>query len=874
MSINEVELSDLSKIAGFIAWKYKDALQCDLKNEKPLILGIPYKGNLANFLSIIVLKNFFNQDYLEFSDDSFHQEQLKDQDRIKIFGQPTYWTKGRNSKYGYFHLKQNSTNISRQLLPEYLPYLEKLSSGSRVAKFDTFYNQVRLRRQTSNSLDKFLEFGKSGLGFPESCLKSQILLVTGRGKKTKTLEWFKKNNAFDKSYYELLVKNEKLQILPDFKSYSSCFDNSQNSRIQSYKDRLLRLINIVGFVNAELREEINSNNFNSEKFENGLEELETLINERDNKGEINEFQKLIEIKPIEEVRGILENVKSVIITNPELLDEFPQTINGFLKNKIPVIVITSFTDDLKNLELADSFRFFYSRAKIGMLIKPRNIYLDNRLVELNNNIINNDLKVRLFEDKGYCDLLNEITRAIYHAHELERLKIEFWQSLYPCLFFLKNAPSHSLAEIENLAKDFFKCFNELKDLLPENIKELITDLLKSNWTNQKELKGKNIFNPIYKISDTNLKLEIDYPKRSKSKISPSKSLTFSGMPYKEYVTNYVWKSLFEIGIKKISMSLFPNEAQRLSHLISTTLGERLFSDNLPFIEELDKSLTFSDNNISEWINDVNAKFELAEEEKNKVLDFNNDILHKEYLFNRYKSYVSSNAEYVLDCITLNFTNEEWMFAPKSGKFSSLQESESEEIEIKEISTLNIKPNDILIFYNLDVSQLTDLASSNGPLSSHISNLEIWRNAIREGIEKLGYKKLSAKLSAIKKEKKFSNSNPSTVNLGNWKNDEDLISPSRYNLELILAYLDKSDQLESIWNSRRTVLSFRYEIRKQIKEKLKSKLPKMLKKKKNEKDSMNIAISGVDIQIDIRQISFVDKETLKVDYSDTKKLISE
>lgn len=879
--ISEKPISKISSSAIFLAYNY---IQTAPQSEKKtLIIGIPFKGNLGLILSAGLLKNFFNEDYLLHSDEHFRKLQLEDGDQIKIFGMLTSWFSSRSHKNGFIELKQttygafgekDTSLITRNIKNEWLPYIEKIGGKTkRVISFHTFYKRIKKHRVQRTALDDFLEYNESGFGIPSQALFSKVILVSGRGRKAKTIRSLKDNHVYGDSLYNILVKNHGLEVFPDLKSFTDCFapDSAQKFRnFVSYAKKIFEFV--PEFDSSELLELLLRSDIHSESFANKMEEFESYADDNELLIVQNHLNKLKKVYP-QKQKNVPENLKCIIIEDPIIFNEYQNTVHGFLERNIPIIVLKSLSDDYINDSLIGGvYRFYFSKKKIRCLINvsERGVY-DEEILNMNENFLKQTLEIEIFNDQNFENLILNLAKFFFDVEGFEDLKKTYWRIVYPVSFLFKNSLQSKFSDYRTILHPFFESFNRVRNQLPIKIIELIDFLRSHDWENNKEVKKNGYgFNQVLTISNQTYGYHFQKCLIKTNRLKNTyQSITFTGIPYKEYYQNNIIKALFKYFIPEINLLLFNKEHHKIKAQIEQFLVQHYFEDNVPFTQGIHPDYFFSKTQIEQEISNLFSIKGFKTEDVE--IDIVSDELHQRIIAAKSKDFAAkTNEDHVVNCIVIYFSNEEWMFIPKDSKHYIASEEDDEVITISKLPVSQIKKNDLLILYNLDVSQLTFLASNNRPLKNSLAKLEVWRNIILDYLHENSLKDLSNELENAKT-KEESNANPSIQNLRTWCNDEDLISPIRENLSLILRFAGKQEKLDNIYQARKNVISFRNSIRREIQKKLKTKLPKILLEK-NPNSEFKIKIYGVDVEIKTREVSFIDEEVIQVTYHNTKKIM--
>ena len=879
--IAEQSISKLTASSIYLAHKY--ILKFPLIENKPLVLGIPFKGELGIYLAAGLLKNFFNEDYILHSDAHFKKLDLSDGDRIKVFGNLTTWNSSTSNKNGRVQLKttspgsygQTTTQLnSRDIQDSWLPYIEKIGGATtRVIKFKTFYDSLKKQRINRKPIDNFLNYNEDGFGIPTQALKSKIILITGRGQKSKTIDKLKKTIVFEDSMYNLLIKTNGLEVHPDLKNYVDLFHVNNKEIVKNWINDLGRLIHFVNdYGGGEILQLLENGDIFSDRFGLALQDFEDYIDEIGNRTAINNLEELKNIIP-KETTTISKDIRCIIIDDPTLLLDYQKTVKGFLDRGVPIILLNDFSQAIESEHFFnDCFKFYYSKQKINYLCEASNdIVFDCEILKRNFNYSKQKVSFQIVEDFGFEKLAARVSNEIYELEGFENLKKEFWNKAYPVLHIVKNGFHESFSKYESILNSFFKYYNQIKNQLSDETNTAISNLFSSEWINPKIGIDDSIgFNQKIQIGSSVFKYDFKNTIKSTYKLkSDIDIISFSGEPFKEYNQGHIFKAILKYCIPEIKMILFKREFNNIKYRLGKGFKYCSFSDDVSFVQSVSEDFRCTIETIENEFNGIFSNVNLNDSE----VKFTLDKVYKKYVdYTRSKYFSKVEDEDALDCQTFNFSNNEWMFIAKNSNVYIASENDDDKIEVVQTRSGLVKRGDLLILYSLDVSQLTRLASHNTQLQESLKTLDIWKTILISKKAYLSYNQLNQEIENVKTNE-YVNANPSIPNIRNWCNDQDIISPLTDNLKLILKYGNKLEMFQEIYNARRNVIAFRNAVRKEIKNKLKQKLPKILLEKDPNSDFI-IDIKGLSMEIQTREISSISIKLNKVAYHNIKKLIKD
>jgi hypothetical protein len=152
-------------------------------------------------------------------------------------------------------------------------------------------------------------------------------------------------------------------------------------------------------------------------------------------------------------------------------------------------------------------------------------------------------------------------------------------------------------------------------------------------------------------------------------------------------------------------------------------------------------------------------------------------------------------------------------------------------------------------------------------------LEIWRKSLQNTFLNCerDIKKLSKLLKKIN-EKHGLNASPTYQNLRNWLYDEDMLSPEKKNLQMILladSNQNKINESSRILTAYSRARSLSRKVSSRIKKAILNKLSKM--EVTNER-VFTIEVYGINLKIEFQKITGLKKRMFKVEYQNTRKIL--
>jgi len=115
-------------------------------------------------------------------------------------------------------------------------------------------------------------------------------------------------------------------------------------------------------------------------------------------------------------------------------------------------------------------------------------------------------------------------------------------------------------------------------------------------------------------------------------------------------------------------------------------------------------------------------------------------------------------------------------------------------------------------------------------------------------------------------------NPQKNNIQRWLFDEELIAPDIENIKIILLALDHEDvdkTLENLNSAKKTVNGYTLSLSAKIKRSISKKIEKQFSS--NEKE-FKLVIDNVEIDIENRIITGLEKSEIEIEYHNTRKIL--
>ena len=882
LSLGDQKFSPVMEASIALALSYR-SLHITNFQRLPFFLSFPDKALASAWLSTALLVNFFLEDYIDPTDMEEINRFTKGE-KVEIFNSVAEIESITNQIVTLKFSDQGGIPIN-QKLRKHLNKTRNTRSVSTKSLFIRNYKKVKTNR---NPISRILE-PLDSVTINENQLKSKVLLVTGRGNSKQLRSILKESKVYGESLSEIFVENKNLYIKKDLEPFKNIFSTVVSDKENLFKGLLLKFLKENDEIDTPVRnlliELLQSNQFLSFVFK---EEFDDFV---DDYGE--SFDKLKQIHNI--YPGIREkipdNLKAVIINEVEQVSLYSKTIEGFLSAGIPVFVVSdrhvqkssdlTFLKDYFKSNTA-GYRINWNRKKIRILNEINNKdveYLDKKLWQNCLRYSNQTIKIHISEPEVLDKLSNEIQRLIKTLIEFEAIQLAYYKYLYPAVYLFKNSEKSS-PEVVELANLFDEELQKNKLILGKDIYLLfkeVVDFLKKADTNTKKIQ--NIDETFSNLLSVNLDKKIFIPINAKRINIPDENfgkIFFSGYPYNEFSGKYLNKAVCSDYVPEINISCWPIESQLTYSYLKRRIMAGYFTDNLHVDWNLPSDICLKSE--EDFENEVSA-FLICEpayeaQEKKENIEQELDLLAVTYF--RYKSFSLTNSDhlYRVKCDILNFSDGSFMFLPKSSKVLAQVESDDGSLKFKNSLFSGLEVGFKVFKYQKDRSDFRDLARNNPAIRKSFSELELWKSCLLAL-----FHSNNSNLDQLEKilfEIKFKRSlkgNPIKSNIQRWLFDEELIAPEIDNVKIIfyaaeLPEIDKA--IKSLQEAYSAVVSYTISLSSKIKKSITNKLAK---KQEDLEKCFKLNLDGLEIDVESRIITGLEKSDLEIEYHNTRKILN-
>jgi len=886
--------SPISKTMIGLSLDYCDLILNGKDSPNPMFFCFPEKNSASLWLSIALLTNYYYEDHIN---NIIDEIEFVRGEKVEIFG-----CIAKVKRCGKDHLGKDFVEIDfkdqpYQIYPWLRPQLSKVEPSRMLNNFRRFAHSMQKAKLERNPISKILE-PKDAVIINLNNLESKVLLISGRGNTNALRTLLNSIKVYEESLSNIFSEKKNLILKPDLESFKDLFSSDTENKIKEFIKWLKKLGEELDV--AEIKIEF-------DKIIDLLLNDNTISAEFDHKflAFCDEFQetipKLVFLRKI--YPGIQDKLPSklraVIINDINQAKNYPDTIDGFLKNNIPVLIISSrLEDNISNLDFYDVliknnpnyYRINWDKNKIRNLteiVEADQIYIDQLLWNDCLRFSKQNINIEIYPDEGLDKLIPELRREFKKFPEYETLKQAYYDFLELAMTLVKNSKT-KCTNTNYLIELFLEVFNPQKNSIDKNLSQL---LLKSlSHIDKFELNSKNISGVENNFADSIIVngKEINIPNFTYKKNLPTKEtnqMVFTGFPYNEPFKNYLNATIFKFFVPNITILAWPNEADLTYNYLYRRLKSGYFTDKIPneikFPEELLlKSPMDVENEISKIFTNANIQ------ETNALLNGNheNDLFDlSRSKFCKYTSNGNAPLSNPVECYIILFDDDSFMFMPvntskKSKVIIGWQENDNNDFFVEKLEADQIEVGqlffDIDFFANLQT--ILRISGHNTDETNELtSKLFLWKTKINElfEIHNNNFEELAAFLMQIRNDniEILNKANPEIHNLHNWISNDEILAPDLPNIQLILI---------AAGNNNQDVAFEIYKIRNQIRgslTSLSSEVRKDIQKKFTNKrfiggSSFEYEKNNVKISCDIKKIESINTNIVIMEYSKTRKVL--
>jgi hypothetical protein len=736
-------------------------------------------------------------------------------------------------------------------------YAKVDNSGEDLSSFKLFNKLLKNLIHSDVENNPWTKFLNVDYPVPTGKLSSKVYFIAGRGNVDDTREFVERMGLKD-TFSDALIVKESL------KEFSDILRNDQ--------DRLAKLNNFIKLFDEVFGPDFNPGEdvlieylyFIREKLGQSnvvIEELNPLLDqfiiELINYNYCDEYESLKNITghmlpdvTLNELN--ISSVKSVLIDGIELATTYANTIRALHNLKIPVIVLSDYSNYTKERkektnnffrDFSNSYRLNWNKAKINLLeeIATDNQYIDEEAYRICKQYHSQRVTIEASNDATNIidKFFNafEIRGVLRRIEGFEGIKNAYTIHLRPVVYWVKNMPgsikiTKDIIEAVNSFQENFDISRSQLNTKEPDIVNLIDDFLTlfSNVggaiDNSKTLGNLPVHSMYFKQTFGRL-VENTLPLTNcQLKNTKIQTLVFTGTPYEEVKQYYLRKAIFE-DFKNVYFLGFCKEAENVyQRFINDTIRfNRGIHDILPVnylqfwepIVELETDVTYLNERCSLYKNET--------EPINEDVDF--DEVQDLIELARYQvndrddssdGYIEKDTKVLVNILELDGNKS--VFIKKTGARKLLVLKKNKNLDKADWDDIN--PGDRVFTHVITRRDTLEMRGENTIDELVFKDLDIWYEKLKEMWESFNesFIALAEKLNDFKMEKNFLNSNPEPSNLRNWLHKERIINaPEKNNLMLILSAAGTSnvnDLSKKIMTAKRRVEKFDRKNRDDIK----------------------------------------------------------
>lgn len=866
-----------------LAMKYHEKVKGGFK--RPFHLNFPDKQDSALWLSVALLRNYFFHDYIYDSEGRLEQLNLKFGDIIKLFGANAKYLEAGEKQFKVT-FKDGGTFYINNGLSNHI-----IKDDGKPNKYAYYAKRKKLALSERNAISKLIE--PKGDAFIEpGILTSKILIISGRGNAGKFAKKLKQERLYNIDFYELFNCGQNLIIKPDLEDYTFLGKTedpiTENKFKQSFKQFIKELYEELPEKRSQidcLDTLVTSDTFRTKEFKQLFDDVVSECSQESKYHKIRDdyYPGIKEQLP--------ENLKSVIINDITQLYTYEGVIQAFLNRGIPVLIISNrYIDDRKELSFfsnyfkthSEDLRISWDKNKISALsnIALEEDPLDFDLWKKCLKFSNQKISIETTDAHPVDELLINVQRAISKLEGQERLRTAYWAYFSPLLYSFKN-DTKWYSYYDELKDQFLSVFEEVNHTLDENLKFLFYEIfnkLDSHKNNLKVFDSQSLlFGQQLDLNEAQIIFPSgDYNLVTASEIDSSLSqITFPGFPLNEPLHNNLLNVISDHIIEDVKILCWPNEGKLTYNYISKSLNAGYFTDNIPDKWGFPDKLFLNDEtDIQKQIDEVLLlDSRIKQEEIESTFEDEEEILKiiSEFKYSAYQNSHTGESDSKVKCNIIDLQGNKFMFLPKTSSVLAKIETEGDRYEIKKVKFNELNPGDEIFQYELSRSKLRELSKEADYQDNVFGKLELWKNSLRKSWAEEGcdLKKLENRLHRINSQNKLEAS-PSYQNLRNWLFDDDMLSPDKDNLQMILM-ADSDPETVNLYSD----INDAYKKARGLSRRISSEIKKMIIKKLNsldlgDKSHFEIDVFGSPMIIDFSKIKELQKTDFEVEYQHTRK----
>ena len=877
LKFGEYCFSPIMEASAGIALEYCKKVEKDKHKNPPLFFCFPEKKGASLWTSIAILTNYFLEDYI---DNVVEGIKLKRGSIVKIFDCVAEIEKIIDGKVYLKFKDQGGIPIKNSLRSQ----ISIVPSQRTLSLFKKYKSNLKESKTKRNAISKILVPNDADT-INQNNLDSKVLLIAGRGNVKKIQELLNKIVFYNEPLSKIFPEKKNLIISPDLKFYKNLFNLENENQFFKFKDNLKKLEEYVKLNDAKIvLKELNTKLLEEAQIS---VEFDILFNSfvNDYKYEIPQLEFLEKNYPGFQ-DSLPKNLRAVVINDICQINDYPETIEGFLRKNIPVIFVSN-----RNVENSyeidfyqrlfnnnpEYYRLNWNRKKISALYEcSLDIsYIDDELWTLSKRYAEQQIEIHISQKNDLDTLAPKLLKQIRNLDGFEILQKAFYNYFYPAIYALKNSIKTN-GQVKDLILEFEKKFNEVKNSgIPFEVVQDFEKAIQLACLFECNTKfydsNSNIFsNSLSMVTHDTMIIPVE---RMKNNIptSMTDSILFTGYPYNEYSGKFLLNSVCLDFVPNVRVLCWPNEASLTMSYLKRRIESGYFCDYL-----LD-TIPIKKEHLLKNKSDFGTEIDLFLKIDKSIIIENTQEENLDYLHTfKYKGYGVLNKEevsFTVKCDIINFDDGSFMFLPKQSTILAQAEDNLVKTSIKETNINDLNIGYKIFKYKKDRSTYREISKHDKKIKDCFEKLEIWKSALEKiyfasdnnvaNLEKL--------LTETKKKNNLTEGNPISSSLQRWLFDDEVISPRSPNLKIILLaaevenYQQKLIELEIAFKE---VSSYTIGLSTNIKKNIINQLIS----KTSINDMLSVNILGNEIKVEIRTIVSLVKSEIEVDYRNTRKIL--
>jgi hypothetical protein len=760
----------------------------------------------------------------------------------------------------------------------------KINKNVKLSKGSYFIKNIKLLRESDISNNPWANFLGVKSPVTHSQLPSKIYLITGRGKVEFTRSQIEVIEFKDAIKGGLIVK----ESLKDF-AESLRKDYDSQLKINSF----CQIFNSIFSFDFEIGEEnlnkylisineiLNQRNLDFFKLRSTLFQFMGELIDYEYSDEQESLNNIVkEFLPESSITSLdFSFAKGIIIDGIDMIDSYTDLIKKLLILKIPVIVLSDYSNyNVKRKELTSNFfRSFsnvfilnWNNAKIAFLdvLQDDAEFIDKEALNLCKKYFNQSVTIQGFcDDSKIIDIFFnaiEIRLMLFRIDGFEGIKNIYSIYLRPVVYCVKNSPGPIIVTEEMInsvitfQSSYEKCRDQLKAYSP-----LIVSLF-DRFLDLFYVKEGLIFNSkkIGQLPDGSFLFEQGFNRLSGRELQVDRringdtkntTIVFSGTPFEETKFFYLRKALFE-SFDSVYFLGFCREAENMykNLFINTVTFNNKINDTLPNDYNPFWDLRFDLKTNTIYLNEECSEFENGNDQFKEEIDFDKgqDLIDiARYQIDHGSDGTSDDADKDSKVAVniLELDGNKSVFMKKAGARKLLVLKGNGDFVKAEYDEIN--PGDRVFTYFFTRQDTLAMRGENSVDESVFQDLDIWFEMLKKLWNEFdqNYTVLSEMLINLKEKMKINYSNPEPSNLRNWMHKDRIINaPEEENLKLIL-YAAKTPNVEEefkkIMNAKKKV----EKLDRHNRENIKLQIEKFINRNNlAESDNFSIMINSISI----------------------------